>query len=196
MIRRKLLRILLAIGFAVIGVTRAYCLVAEETSGQDHAVSPPPSAVLVSAEAPGGVEEMTEGATLVPVSEEGVGEEESHPPESQNADGQNESEAETGETEEAVYLGEFELTGYCSCDVCCGKKEIKLTKMETVPKPGYTVAADPEVIALGSSVVIDGVTYRVEDVGQAIKGNSIDIFFATHEEAIEFGRQKMSVYLK
>ncbi len=34
--------------------------------------------------------------------------------------------------------------------------------METVPKPDYTVAADPEVIPLGSSIVIEGTVYHVE----------------------------------
>lgn len=63
-------------------------------------------------------------------------------------------------------------------------------------KPDYTVAADPEVIPLGSSIVIEGTVYHVEDVGQAIKGKSVDIFFASHEEAKNFGRQKLSVYLK
>jgi 3D (Asp-Asp-Asp) domain-containing protein len=44
--------------------------------------------------------------------------------------------------------------------------------------------------------VIEGTVYHVEDVGQAIKGKSVDIFFASHEEAKNFGRQKLSVYLK
>ena len=39
-------------------------------------------------------------------------------------------------------------------------------------------------------------TYRAEDIGQAIKDRSLDIFFSSHEEAIEFGRQKKDVYLK
>ena len=95
-----------------------------------------------------------------------------------------------------TYLGEFEITGYCSCDICCGKKDMKLTKMETVPKSGYTIAVDPQVIPLGSYLEIEGVTYRAEDIGQAIKDRSLDIFFSSHEEAIEFGRQKKDVYLK
>ncbi|WP_320921899.1 3D domain-containing protein [Hungatella sp.] len=95
-----------------------------------------------------------------------------------------------------TYLGVFEITGYCSCDICCGKKDIKLTKMETVPKSGYTIAVDPQVIPLGSYLEIEGVTYRAEDIGQAIKDRSLDIFFSSHEEAVEFGRQKKDVYLK
>lgn len=179
-IRRKMIRFLTVAGFTVIAAARAYSFVSEGASGRDYIHVPPLTDVLESAEAPGVLEETAESAVPVEMPGEGA---------------VNKNALQT-EISESTYLGEFEVTGYCGCDLCCGKKEIKLTKMETVPKPGYTVAADPEVITLGSSIVINGVTYQVEDVGQAIKGNSIDIFFATHEEAIEFGRQKMSVYLK
>jgi 3D (Asp-Asp-Asp) domain-containing protein len=35
----------------------------------------------------------------------------------------------------------------------------------------------------------------VEDRGGAINGNHIDIYFNTHEEALEFGCQYANVYL-
>lgn len=192
-IRRKMIRFLTVAGFTVIVAARAYSFVSEGASGRDYIDVPPLTDVLESAEAPGVLEE-TAGNTVGP----GVLDKtaESTVPVEMPGEGAVNKNALQTEISESTYLGEFEVTGYCGCDLCCGKKEIKLTKMETVPKPGHTVAADPEVITLGSSIVINGVTYQVEDVGQAIKGNSIDIFFATHEEAIEFGRQKMSVYLK
>ena len=37
-------------------------------------------------------------------------------------------------------------------------------------------------------------TYIVQDRGGAIKGNKIDIFFNTHQEALNFGRR--TVYIK
>lgn len=64
-----------------------------------------------------------------------------------------------GPLEGADYLGEFQVTGYCSCSLCCGEKEEKLTKSETVPKAAHTIAADPSVIPLGTRIVIDGVSY-------------------------------------
>lgn len=91
-------------------------------------------------------------------------------------------------------LGVFEVTGYCSCDICCGTKPLKLTKTGTVPKALHTVAVDPEVIPMGSRIVIDDVVYTVEDTGKAIKGNIVDIYFDTHEEAVIFGRQQKEVY--
>lgn len=98
--------------------------------------------------------------------------------------------------EGANYLGEFQVTGYCSCSLCCGEKEEKLTKSETVPKAAHTIAADPSVIPLGTRIVIDGVSYVVEDTGKAIKGKQLDIYFDTHEEAVRYGRKEKYVYLE
>lgn len=92
-------------------------------------------------------------------------------------------------------LGTFEITGYCSCDACCGVKAAKLTKSETVPRASHTVAADLEVLPMGTRIMIDGVIYQVEDTGKAIRGRVVDIFFDTHQEALEFGRQEKTVYL-
>ena len=99
------------------------------------------------------------------------------------------------ETHEGTLLGVFDITGYCSCEVCCGKKEIYLTKTETIPRAGYTVAADPSILEMGTKVEIGGIVYTVEDTGESVTGNVIDIYFDTHEEAVRFGRQRKEVYL-
>ena len=93
------------------------------------------------------------------------------------------------------YLGEFQVTGYCSCTICCGEKEERLTKSETVPRASHTIAADPSVIPLGTRIVIDDVIYTVEDTGKAVKGMRLDIFFDSHEEAVRYGRQEKYAYL-
>ena len=98
-----------------------------------------------------------------------------------------------GPLEGADYLGEFQVTGSCSCSLCCGEQEETLTKSETVPKAAHTIAADPSVIPLGTRIVIDGVSYVVEDTGKAIKGNRLDIYFDTHEEAVRYGRKEKYV---
>ena len=43
--------------------------------------------------------------------------------------------------------------------------------------------------------MIDGVIYQVEDTGKAIRGRMVDIYFDSHQEALEFGRQQKTVYL-
>ena len=58
------------------------------------------------------------------------------------------------------------------------------------------VAVDPNVIPLGTRLFIPGYGYAVaDDIGGAIKGNKIDIAFDTHNEAMQFGRQKITVYI-
>ncbi len=60
-----------------------------------------------------------------------------------------------------------------------------------------TVAVDRNVIKLGSRLRIEGfpnTTFRAEDIGGAIKGNHIDIWFPSHKQALKFGVRKMVVY--
>lgn len=93
------------------------------------------------------------------------------------------------------FWGIFQVTGYCSCEICCGdNRQEVVTKTGTVPQINHTIAVDPEVIPLGTKVMIDGIVYTAEDTGSMVKGNVIDIFFATHQQALDFGRQEKEVY--
>lgn len=92
-------------------------------------------------------------------------------------------------------LGQFKLTAYCACEKCCGKSD-GITKTGTKATEGRTIAVDPKVIPLGSEVVIDGHKYIAEDVGGAVKGNKIDLYFNSHQEALEFGLQYKEVFMK
>lgn len=104
-------------------------------------------------------------------------------------------EAETKAAPEAVletepqHLGTFKLTAYCSCPKCCGEWADGVTYTGTEATEGRTIAVDPDVIPLGSSVYIDGREYVAEDIGGAIQGNRIDVFFDSHSAALEFGVQ-------
>lgn len=94
------------------------------------------------------------------------------------------------------YLGKFKITYYCNCRKCCGKWAGGATKSGTMPTAGRTIAVDPRVIPLDSQVIIDGVTYAAEDTGSAIKGNKIDIYVSSHQQALELGTKKSDVYIK
>lgn len=92
-------------------------------------------------------------------------------------------------------LGEFALTAYCPCEVCCGKwalnrpDGIVYTASGAEAEAGVTVAVDPDVIPLGTEVYIVGMGwYTAQDTGN-FAGNVIDIYFDDHEAACEFGRQ-------
>ena len=53
-------------------------------------------------------------------------------------------------------------------------------------------AVDPNVIPLGTRLYIPGYAIA-DDTGGAIKGNNIDLAFDSHAEAIQFGRQRITV---
>jgi 3D (Asp-Asp-Asp) domain-containing protein len=61
------------------------------------------------------------------------------------------------------------------------------------------VAADPDVIPLGSRIRVDGLgrrhsrNYDVEDTGRLVKGQEIDIFMADCDAAKQFGRRPARV---
>lgn len=103
-------------------------------------------------------------------------------------------EPELIETEpEPESLGEFKLTAYCPCEKCCGEWADGITYTGTVATAGRTVAVDPSVIPLGSTVRINGHDYIAEDIGGAIKENRIDVFFDSHQAALQFGVQYADV---
>ena len=84
------------------------------------------------------------------------------------------------------------ITAYCPCPKCTDGDGI--TSTGAAPKQGRTVAVDPKHIPYGTVIIFDGHSYIAEDCGGAIKGeNKIDLFFDSHEEALEFGVQKKVV---
>lgn len=91
------------------------------------------------------------------------------------------------------YLGRFRITHYCDCEICQGSF-VGTTATGATPTVGRTIAVDRNVIPLGSKVVIDGHTYVAEDTGGAIRGNRIDIFVGSHEEANRKGVYYAEVY--
>lgn len=101
-----------------------------------------------------------------------------------------------GHTEpEYEYLGEFTITAYCPCEKCCGPWTDGITAMGTTAEPGV-IAVDPQIIPLGSVVLIDGQEYRAEDTGGAIKGNRIDRYMNSHDEALDYGIHVSEVYIR
>lgn len=88
-----------------------------------------------------------------------------------------------------ISLGVCKLSAYCRENYphICNNGDSSTTATGTTPTAGRTVAVDPKVIPYGSEVIINGHTYIAEDCGGAIKGNRVDILFATHKEALNFG---------
>ena len=106
----------------------------------------------------------------------------------------------------------METTGYCKCGKCCGwkrnwkrqpviaygptkghPKSVGITAVGTVADWG-TIAADTTYYPFGTIMHIPGYGWgRVEDIGSAIKGQHIDLYFPTHRKALEWGRERKEV---
>ena len=81
------------------------------------------------------------------------------------------------------FIGEFKLTGYCSCAKCCGKAT-GITASGARATEGITIAADTSKLPMGTRVYIEGVGERiVQDRGSAVKGNKLDIYVNQHSNA-------------
>ena len=89
--------------------------------------------------------------------------------------------------EREYYTVLFRASAYDDCYICCGKTD-GITASGVKATANHNIAAPPEY-AFGQDIEIGGIPYVVEDRGGAIKGNKIDIFFDTHEEAQAFGVQ-------
>lgn len=93
------------------------------------------------------------------------------------------------------YIGVCTLTAYC-CESkdnphICGDGD-GLTATGLPVAPGM-VAVDPSIIPLGSTVIINGVSYLAADTG--VSGYRIDIAIQTHEEASDFGVSSAEVWI-
>lgn len=95
------------------------------------------------------------------------------------------------------------LTHYCICQKCCGKTPehpaYGITASGREAEPYVSVAVDPFMIELGSTVYIDygdGVIheYRADDTGSAVSGAKIDLCVTTHQEALELGVKTVRVW--
>ena len=93
------------------------------------------------------------------------------------------------------YIGECTVIYYC-CEpyahVCGDGDGLTATGLPVTPG---VVAVDPEVIPLGSTVIIDGQAYLAADTGGAVRGNHVDIAVATHQEAEDLGVTTADVWV-
>ena len=93
----------------------------------------------------------------------------------------------------------MEVTAYCPCRKCCGPDAHGVTASgrDITHNDGRFVAADTAVLPFHSKIVVPGYATNavvpVLDRGGAIKGNRLDVFFATHKEALEWGRRIVEV---
>jgi 3D (Asp-Asp-Asp) domain-containing protein len=91
------------------------------------------------------------------------------------------------------------VTGYSPDARSCGGSADGITAtLHSVHTNAHRlVAADPRVLAYGSMLTIPGYdsghVVPVLDCGGAIKGNRLDLLFPTHEQALKWGKRKVTV---
>ncbi len=95
-------------------------------------------------------------------------------------------------------LGKVVTTGYCNCSLCCGKWAGGHTASGTVPKADHTLAVDAHSpkVPMGTKIVMNGKTYKVEDTGNFARyGTDFDIYFDSHAAAQAWGKRKVEAFL-
>jgi 3D (Asp-Asp-Asp) domain-containing protein len=86
-----------------------------------------------------------------------------------------------------------EATAYtASCEGCSG---ITATGINLKENPNAKIiSVDPTIIPLGSKVYVEGYGEAIAgDTGGAIKGNKIDVFIPSQQDAINFGVKQLKV---
>lgn len=89
------------------------------------------------------------------------------------------------------------VTAYCPCKKCCGESASGTCANGMKVWYARHFVAAPAEIPFDSQVSVpgynDGKLVRVWDRGGAIDGDRIDVFFASHDEALKWGVREATV---
>ncbi|MCF7954583.1 MAG: 3D domain-containing protein [Phycisphaerae bacterium] len=92
------------------------------------------------------------------------------------------------------------VTAYCPCEKCCGEWADGVTSNGHVIEPGDCFVAADSRFPFGTEMLIEGYNAskpaKVFDRGGAIKGNKLDVFFHTHQAALEWGVRYIDVKVR
>lgn len=84
-------------------------------------------------------------------------------------------------------------TAYDGCYEC-NKPYYGYPSYIGLPLARGIVAVDPKVIPMGAKIYVEGYGNAIAaDQGGAIKGNRIDLFFDTHQQALKYGKKTVKV---
>lgn len=93
------------------------------------------------------------------------------------------------------------VTAYCACPICCGAYSNGYTATGAKATQYVTIAA-PRSIPFGTRIYIpyfqnapNGGIFIVQDRGGAITSNRLDVYFNTHQQALNFGRRSLEVHI-
>ena len=90
-------------------------------------------------------------------------------------------------------LGEVVTSGYCACELCCGKENADgITASGKKAKADHTIAVDADnpFVPMGTHVIMNDTEYVVEDTGTFDRfGVQFDVFYDNHEDAQNHGHK-------
>jgi len=91
----------------------------------------------------------------------------------------------------------MQITAYCACSKCCGEYSDGLTASGHRIKDGDTFVAADAKYAFGTEMAINGYNggkaVKVLDRGSAIYDDRLDVFFNSHQKAMEWGVRYIGV---
>ena len=91
----------------------------------------------------------------------------------------------------------IKVTAYCPCSICCGRWADGQTASGYWIQPGDKFVAAPKHIPFGTRFIIPGYNndkpVEVKDRGGAITVERLDVYFDTHDEALEWGVKYLEI---
>jgi len=92
------------------------------------------------------------------------------------------------------------VTAYCPCERCCGRYSNGQTACGYKIRPDDAFVAADKKYSFGTEMLIAGYNnaepVKVLDRGGAIHGNRLDVFFASHNEALNWGVRYLDVKVR
>ncbi|MHC4463492.1 MAG: 3D domain-containing protein [Planctomycetota bacterium] len=89
------------------------------------------------------------------------------------------------------------VTAYCPCEKCCGEYADGITACGHKIRPGDAFVAADRRYSFGTEMLVpgynDGQLVKVLDRGGAIRGDRLDVFFHSHEQALKWGVKYLDV---
>jgi 3D (Asp-Asp-Asp) domain-containing protein len=103
---------------------------------------------------------------------------------------------------------QMRVTAYCPCSKCCGSYSDGITASGHKISQGDRFVAADKTYPFGTEMLIPGYknsknknsdavdAVEVLDRGGAIRGKRLDVFFNTHQEALEWGVRHLDVKIR
>jgi len=95
---------------------------------------------------------------------------------------------------------QMRVTAYCPCPKCCGSYSDGVTACGHKISQGDRFVAADKMYPFGTEIIVPGYksgkAVKVLDRGGVIRGNRLDVFFDSHQEALKWGVRYLDVKIR